>query len=209
MSDFVLPLAGEELVLLPERAIYWSSRQTLILSDLHLGKAGHFRKHGIPISRKIHLTDIHILERLIKENRPEKVILLGDLFHSFENNEWKDFLTFLKVYNYIEFILVEGNHDILSEYPEELSLVSLLDIPPFSFTHIREESQLFNISGHIHPGVSIRGKGRQSITVPCFYFGSNHGLLPAFGQFTGIKKIQPKSNDRVFGIADRTIIELT
>lgn len=200
---------GENLTLLPERAIFWDAQKTLIISDLHLGKAGHFRKHGIPISRKIHLTDLQILESLLKAYKPEKVILLGDLFHSYENSEWKDFLRFLEIYQSLEFILVEGNHDILSEYPEDLKLTPKLDMKPFTFTHIQEDSKYFNLSGHIHPGVSVKGKGRQSITMPCYYFSYDHGFLPAFGQFTGIKKIRPKKDDQVFGIADGVVIELT
>ncbi len=209
MSSKIYAIKGEQLLLLPERAILWKSKQTLIVSDLHLGKAGHFRKHGIPISRKIHLTDLQILQSLIQNHKPERVILLGDLFHSFENNEWQDFLQFINVYDFVSFVLVEGNHDILMEYPRSLELTTLLEIPPFSFSHIREESAHFNLSGHIHPGISIRGKGRQSITMPCFYFSDGYGLLPAFGQFTGIKKIRPKKEDVVFGIADGTVIELT
>ena len=209
MGDFYVDIKGEKISLLPQRAVFWESKQILILSDLHLGKAGHFRKHGVPVSRKIHLTDLQILEELIQAHKPNKVLLLGDLFHSFENNEWNDFLEFLKVYDFVEFMLVEGNHDILQKYPETLEVFPTLKIPPFSFTHIREESEFYNISGHIHPGVSIRGKGRQSITMPCFQFAETHGVLPAFGQFTGVKKIRPQKDDRVFGIADRTIIELT
>lgn len=202
-------LSGEVLTLLPERAIFWEKKKTLFLSDLHLGKAGHFRKHGIPVSRKIHLTDIQILETLIKKLNPHKVLLLGDLFHSFENNEWQDFLNFLQVYDSINFVLVEGNHDILSEYPPSLSVTTHLEIGPFSFSHYRESSSFYNISGHIHPGVIVRGKGRQSITMPCFYFTQDYGVLPAFGQFTGVKKIRPRKGDRVYGVADGNVIELT
>lgn len=195
--------------MLPERAVYWNDKSLLILSDLHLGKAGHFRKHGVPISRNIHLTDLQILESLIQSQKPQEVILLGDLFHSFENNEWQDFLRFLEVYDFIKFTLVEGNHDILSEYPEHLKVVPQLDVPPFSFTHIKEESEHYNLSGHIHPGVQMRGRGRQSITIPCFTFREDHAVLPAFGQFTGIKKIRPKREDRVYGIVSEGVIELT
>lgn len=202
-------LAGEALTLLPERAIFWEKEKTLILSDLHLGKAGHFRKHGIPVSRRIHLNDLRILESLIKKHVPRKILLLGDLFHSFENNEWQDFLTFLEIFDAIDFTLVEGNHDILSEYPSSLFTTPKLETGPFSFTHDRVSSELYNISGHIHPGVLVRGKGRQSITMPCFYFASDFGVLPAFGQFTGIKKIKPKEGDRVYGIAESEVIELT
>ncbi|WP_421762759.1 ligase-associated DNA damage response endonuclease PdeM [Ekhidna sp.] len=202
-------IANERLHLLPERALFLESFKTLILSDLHLGKAGHFRKHGIPISKKIHNTDLAILEMLIKKHMPNQVILLGDLFHSHENNEWNDFLRFLAVYDFVDFTLVEGNHDILSDYPSALSVIPYLEIGPFSLTHIKEDSTKYNLSGHIHPGVSVKGRGRQSITLPCFYFSNGYGILPAFGQFTGIKKIRPKKKDVVYGIADNQVIELT
>ena len=209
MSSLAIQLQGEELELLPEKAIYWKAQNCLILSDLHLGKAGHFRKHGIPVSRKVHLADIQVLESLILNQQPEKVILLGDLFHSFHNNEWKDFVAFLHHYDSVRFTLVEGNHDILEEYPQSLDVVDELELGPFSFTHIRKETIRYNISGHIHPGVTIRGRAKQSVTMACFCFADDYGLLPAFGQFTGIKKIRPKKSDRVYGVVDRSIIELT
>lgn len=204
-----ITIANEKMLLLPERAIYLFNHHTLLLSDIHLGKAGHFRKHGIPISKKIHNTDLAILEMLIKRHKPESVILLGDLFHSYENNEWNDFLRFIEVYDFVNFTLVEGNHDILTNYPTSLSVIPYLELGPFSLTHIKADSGKYNLSGHIHPGVSVKGKGRQSITLPCFYFTDDFGILPAFGQFTGIKKIRPKKNDLVYGIADNQVIELT
>ncbi len=209
MSSATISIKGEHLTLLPERAVFWNSKKILVVSDLHLGKAAHFRKHGIPISRKIHLTDLQILESLIINQKPKKVILLGDLFHSFENNEWQDFLRFIEIYDHLEFTLIEGNHDILDEYPSALKVTPLLELPPFSFTHIKEKSEHYNLSGHLHPGISVRGKARQSITLPCFFFSKEHALLPAFGQFTGVKKIRPKKEDQVFGIAEGQVIELT
>ena len=64
----------------------------------------------------------------------------------------------------------------------------------------------YNLSGHLHPGVNLRGKARQSVTLPCFYFGEQAGLLPAFGTFTGIARIQPKKNDKVFAIVEDKVI---
>jgi metallophosphoesterase superfamily enzyme len=74
---------------------------------------------------------------------------------------------------------------------------------------MEEEAQdLYNLSGHLHPGVNMRGKARQSVTLPCFYFGENMGLLPAFGTFTGLARIYPKKNDKVFVIVEEKIIEI-
>lgn len=195
-------------MLFPLRAIFWPKREILIVSDLHLGKAGHFRKHGIAISTKVHLHDIQNLEVLIDWIQPKEVFFLGDLFHSYENCEWKDFLNFLHRYPDISFTLIEGNHDILADYPGRLNLVSRIELPPFSFTHIKEEDDLYNISGHLHPGVTVRGKARQGITMSCFLFSDIFAIMPAFGQFTGIKKIRPRKKDRVFAITGRQVLEL-
>ena len=128
-------ICNEKLLLLPEKAIFWREKSILIVSDLHLGKAGHFRKHGIPVSGKVHFTDLKILEGLLKQHHPIEVILLGDLFHSIKNKEWDDFLRFIKVFDFVKFILVRGNHDIFDEYPTDLEVVESLDKAPFNFTH--------------------------------------------------------------------------
>lgn len=196
------------MLLLPERAFYWKRRRILILSDLHLGKAGHFRKHGIPVSRRVHLEDLDILHQLIIKHQPAEIILLGDLFHSYENAEWQDFVKFLDTFDQLKFTLVEGNHDILSEYPDSLEVVSELKLDPFSFTHIKQESELYNISGHIHPGIRIHGKARQGLTLPCFWFSAHFAIVPAYGQFTGIKRIKPVPGDKVYAIAGDNIMEI-
>lgn len=208
MSNFEFQVCNQNLLLLPEKAIFWKSQQSLIVSDLHLGKAGHFRKHGIPVSGKIHFTDLKVLEMLLKAYKPEKVLLLGDLFHSLKNNEWNDFLRFIEIYDMVKFILIRGNHDIFEDYPPDLEVIESLDMEPFNFTHQREDSSLYNISGHIHPGFRIRGRAREGLTLPCFHFAKDHAILPAFGQFTGIKKIRPKDGDKIFGIADDNVVEL-
>jgi metallophosphoesterase superfamily enzyme len=82
---------GEELTLLPDKAIYWKRKKNLLLSDLHLAKSGHFRKAGIALPSSIHKNDLSRLSKIIDEFPVEKVYLLGDLFHSKENKEWKQF----------------------------------------------------------------------------------------------------------------------
>ncbi len=208
MSSYKIQIHGEKLLLLPEKGIFWQKRNTIIISDLHLGKAGHFRKHGIPVSGKIHYTDLKILESLLHEYKPIRVILLGDLFHSLKNKEWDDFLRFIKVFDMVDFTLVKGNHDVIDEYPNELEVVDSLDLNPFNFTHKRENSSLYNISGHVHPGFRIRGMAREGLTLPCFHFSESFAVMPAFGQFTGIKKIRPSEGDKIFGIADDNVVEL-
>ena len=111
-------------------------------------------------------------------------------------------------YQNVEFVLVQGNHDIFESYPETLKVVQKIEEKPFSFTHIKEDCPLYNISGHIHPGIRINGKARQGVTIPCFWFSNDHAIIPAFGQFTGIKKIKPSKTDRIFAIAEDTVMAL-
>ena len=208
MNKFSLSVKEEKLILLALRAIFWAANRVLIISDLHLGKAGHFRKHGIAVSRNVHLHDLRNLELLIKETKAERIFFLGDLFHSYQNAEWEDFLNFLHAHNDIEYTLIEGNHDILTEYPKPLNVTKKLVLHPFSFTHVKEKDAYYNISGHIHPGVTVAKKTRMGMTFPCFLFAKDYALLPAFGQFTGIKKISPNKGDRVFVIGDDRVFEL-
>lgn len=204
-------ILGQTFRLLPERAIFWEENEYLIIADLHLGKAGHFRKSGIPVSDLVHSKDILILDRLINKHNPQKVVFLGDLFHSEENQGWSSFKQWIKSKSKVQFQLVLGNHDILPEQSyrlPNLEVVEKLELTPFVFTHIPEEHQSYNLAGHIHPAVHLSGKGRQSLRLPCFYFGEANGILPAFGQFTGTARIPIKPTDNVFAITEDSVVKV-
>ena len=63
-------------------------------------------------------------------------------------------------------------------------------------------------SGHIHPGISIRGRGRQSLRFPCFYFAKKYCVLPAFSRFTGTYNVEPKEGEKVFAIIEKDVVQL-
>jgi metallophosphoesterase superfamily enzyme len=141
------------------------------------------------------------------------------LFHSHYNPEWESFGELIKHFRSTSFELVIGNHDIMSDqqYSRKGIVVhQQLRVGPFLLTHHPlEESRrtetegspgYYNLAGHLHPGVTLRGGGRQSVTLPCFYFGRHSGLLPAFGAFTGLARIKPRKEDKVYVIADEKII---
>lgn len=184
----------------------------LILADVHLGKAGHFRKSGVPISDLVHSKDIYTIEKLINEFQPKEVIFLGDLFHSDHNQGWEIFRRWIRSKEPLQFKLVLGNHDVLEApayHIKNLQVVEVLDCTPFSFTHIPEETTHYNLAGHIHPAVKLRGKGRQSLRLPCFWFGPENGILPAFGNFTGTARINIKKEDELFVIADHKVLKMS
>lgn len=205
-------LKEELLHLLPEKAIYWPSQKALLIADLHLGKITHFRKAGIPLPDKAALQNLSLLEKLIRQHQPEEVIFLGDLFHSELNSEWLHFKELLKRYRETSFQLVQGNHDILHEISYANSHFKLFKTPfqkgPFWLSHEPcENDGAYNLCGHLHPGVRLVGSGRQSLRFPCFFFGARGGILPAFGQFTGLALLKPSARDKVFIITGKEVVE--
>ena len=211
----IITVAQQKLQLLPQKAIYWQQQKTLLVADLHIGKSAHFRKHGIPVPVQVATSNLDNLSKVLNSYDIERVIILGDLFHSKMNQEWDAFVEWRKNYTEIEVSLVIGNHDILKKEKYHSGIINVfqkLSIGPFLLTHdiekikSKEQINTYILSGHIHPAVRLHNSGRQKVTLPCFYFGKNYGILPAFGQFTGTHIIKPKSNDRTFIIAEKQVL---
>lgn len=205
--------------LVPERMIYWEDRQTLIVSDLHFGKTGHFRKAGIPVPASVYREDMQRLASQLQFFQPEHLIIVGDMFHSRPNKELEFFVRWRNDFPDIDFHLVKGNHDILKQDWYRDAGVTITDDQMlkenFLFVHditaARKSADLpgqYIFSGHIHPGVRISGGGRQSLEFPCFYFTPDYCVLPAFSRFTGLYLVKPKEEDTVFAIVNKTIIRL-
>ena len=210
-----IEIKGQLLTMFPEKALALMSGKILLLADLHFGKINHFRKSGIPVPSKANDQNSEFLIDLLNRLKPERVIFLGDLFHSHYNEEWEVLGQVLHHFSSCSFELVKGNHDIMSNLQYERHKMRVhkreLKIGPFMLTHEPLENSrddFYNIAGHIHPGVHLSGKGRQSLTLPCFYFGKHQGIIPAFGSFTGLAKISPKKDDRIFVIADGKILKV-
>ncbi|WP_242696017.1 ligase-associated DNA damage response endonuclease PdeM [Desertivirga brevis] len=203
--------------LLPQKAIFWQEEKTLIVSDLHIGKVGHFRKAGIAIPRTLEQEDLSTLSDLIHEWRPSKVIFLGDLFHSEINSDWNWLQLWRGLFPEVYMILVKGNHDILPQQHYEeagFKITERFETPTFAFVHeplgagqLQIENK-YVFSGHIHPGVKLRGGGRQSLTISCFYFGLRQAILPAFGRFTGNFCVEVGDSSAVFGIVDKKVVKI-
>jgi metallophosphoesterase superfamily enzyme len=64
------------------------------------------------------------------------------------------------------------------------------------------------LAGHIHPAARITGRANESLRLPCFWFGADAAVLPAFGAFTGTAVVDPDPGDRVCVIAGDRVLEL-
>lgn len=217
MYKLVKHYIGKEEILLHPLKVGWFPRlATMVLADLHLGKVNHFRKSGIPVPLAANNRNNENLILLLMELKPERVIFIGDLFHSAYNEEWEVMGQITKSFPNCSFELVPGNHDIMSSiqyekhgiriHPEEFALsdqITLRHDPPTILN-----SAVYYLCGHLHPAVLLAGKARQAMRFPCFWFGATVGVLPAFGAFTGFKSVRPSQGDKIFAIANGEILSM-
>jgi DNA ligase-associated metallophosphoesterase len=209
-------ILNNTFLLSAERCIFWEEEKTLILSDLHLGKTGHFRKSGIAIPQAIFKEDMQRLVTQLQTFKPRQVIIIGDMFHSESNKEHDFFLKWRQDFASLPIHLVKGNHDILKKEWYASADITIhqceMVLGNFVFVHdvddctVPEKGYIF--SGHIHPSITIRGLGKQALKFPCFYFGKQYAVLPAFSKFTGTYTIEPKAGEAVFALVKQTIIPL-
>lgn len=200
--DFVLHCTG---------VLYWVQRRMLLISDAHLGKVSHFRKHGAAIPGGIIHKNFVKLDVAVNHFEPESICFLGDLFHSELNNEWQLFHDWVERVN-LPIVLVAGNHDIINpkKYHDiDIQIVSEWITDGFLLTHHPEvRDNLFTLCGHIHPAVRLTGMGRQSLKLPCFFRSGSQMILPAFGEFTGTYVLEPAAGDTVYAITKDEVVAI-
>ena len=215
--DHVVEVAGESLVLLPERAVFWTRTRTLLLADPHFGKSAAFRAAGIPVPRGATTEGLTRLDAALARTAARRVVVLGDFLHAREGRdpesmrvlaEWRGRHADLDV------TLVRGNHDRHAGDPPPEVGVSCVTAPaleaPFVFAHHpRESADGYVLAGHLHPGVRLAGRGRQYARLTCFWFGATLGVLPAFGDFTGLADVEPAPGDRVFVVVEQQVTEIS
>lgn len=207
-------ISGQNLWLSAQRCIFWEERKALIVSDLHFGKTGHFRKSGIAVPQNVYKEDLQRLVNLLHYFKPEKIIVVGDFFHSHANVELDWFQKWRNDFASLEIILVRGNHDILHDAWYKQTNITVIEneliTKPFLFTHEQCEGHedVYTFCGHLHPGIVLQGLGKQSLRLPCFYFATEYCILPAYSKFTGTALIEPRKNENVFAIVENHLIKM-
>lgn len=204
-----IQIQNQNFTLHSSGALFWEEKKIVITSDVHLGKVTHFRKHGIAIPQNAISENFRKITDVLDYFEPEKIIFLGDLFHSVKNSEWDLFKEWISNHHQ-ETYLIAGNHDIIDQkhyYEIGILVVEILELDGFFFTHHPTEmDDLFNFSGHIHPGITLRGLGMQSLKLRCFFHKPNQMILPAFGEFTGKFILKPEEDHLVYAIAGNEVI---
>jgi len=216
MKGITIQLRKNHWTLAPQRAAFWKEKKILLIADPHFGKGATFRALGLPVPGGTTAGDLERLSLLIRRFKPEKLLILGDLMHAAAGKtgevcnllaRWRESFSSLSI------ILVQGNHDRRAGGPPDefgvTRTVQELEKGPFLFVHARQGSpSRYVVAGHTHPSVKLVTAGRLKESFRCFYFSRDFALLPAFGNFTGSKAIQPKNGDRIFVVHESEISRL-
>lgn len=215
INNMQLKLLNTIVELLPEKALFLPETNTLVIADIHLGKAMHFRKNGISIPPQSAERDYMKLNALIEKKQPARIIVLGDLFHSTHNSEWNLFCEFVAFRSNIRFMLIIGNHDILDRrHYQKLCLEIVehsLELQDLILSHEPLKSVpdgMINVAGHVHPGFTLQGRGRQSVKLPCFYLRPKQLIMPAFGSLTGLYMLDRTFDSDIYVVANDKVIEV-
>ncbi|SFI82379.1 ligase-associated DNA damage response endonuclease PdeM [Planctomicrobium piriforme] len=209
----LIQLGGEELELLPDRAVWWPRCSTLFIADSHFGKAATFRAWSMPIPDST-AQDLERLDRLLDSTQASRLIVLGDLLHSRwgrcdqvfqEVTAWRERRAAL------DLVLVRGNHDRSAGRPPEEWRIESVDEPhadgPFQLRHHPHRSDVPTLAGHLHPKIRLQAAG-DMLKLPCFVLDGQQLILPAFGGFIDHGNITRQPQQRIFATAEGVVCEV-
>ena len=205
MSTVAVRVAGENLLLLPEKAVYWPAEQMLIIADIHFGKAAAFRALGVPVPRGTTSENLAGLDALVAKHGARRVVFLGDFLHAraaHASSTQLAMLAWRQRHLDLGLTLVRGNHDLHAGDPAAALGIELVDEPhaigPFAFCHHPDiDTPGYALAGHVHP-VYVLATRFDALRLPCFVVGSARMILPSFGAFTGGHAVKPEPGDNIY-----------
>jgi DNA ligase-associated metallophosphoesterase len=214
-------VADVDAVLHPSGAVLLSEQKTLLIADAHFGKAVSFRKLGVPVPSGTTTENLNELSAVVAATQARRIVFLGDFLHS-RHSHARGTLAALERWRALnaalELTLVRGNHDDRAGDPPASLDIQVVDEPlllgPFALCHHpRPVAGHYVLAGHWHPCISVSGRAFERLRLPCFWFGDDSGalpqnavgILPAFGSFTGMHRIEPRAGDRIFPVAGEVV----
>ena len=211
-----ITLAGEAVVLLPERALWWPRERALFVADVHLGKAASFRALGQPVPAGTTRDNLDRLSGLVNALDARSLVVLGDFLHAATAQQAQvidPVLAWRERHAALRCLLVRGNHDSHAGDPPAALRFDIVNEPfrvgPFAACHHPQQvAGAMVLAGHLHPAVQLRGRGLDRLRLACFCEGENWLILPAFGAFTGSTLELPAQTLRCYAVGGGVVIAL-
>ena len=176
--------------MLPSRALLLPQTNELLICDVHLGKGEYFQQNGIPLTNNSDEQNLLRIKNIVEEHSPNKLIILGDLFHSkYSISESLKFKVELLAETLnIKIELIVGNHDVGCKVKNITSL-DFKRSNNFIFSHEpldKFEVNILNICGHYHPKIYLKN-AKDKLSFRCFALDEKENVfyIPAFGDLTG------------------------
>ncbi|MAM85786.1 ligase-associated DNA damage response endonuclease PdeM [Allohahella sp. A8] len=198
-------IRGQEFRFMAGGGVLWVNTSTLLLADLHFGKAEALQRRGVQLPHGSDRSDLKKIRALVQATAATRLILLGDIFHARPTgteaifDEWNAQPLLTSAGTPVHVLAIVGNHDrhgasrakgTLHE-PAVAQLQGLQWLPSyaeagFSFHHEPSErvAGTYGFCGHIHPCLTL-GTVADRARFPVFWIQPDLCVLPAFGALTG------------------------
>jgi uncharacterized protein len=206
-------LAGCAMDLLPSGAMYLIDSGSLLIADLHLGKASSFRQLGVPVPHGTTQDNLTALSADLHITQAQQLIFLGDFLHARAAHTpalHEALASWRQMHAQLPMRLIRGNHDSGAGDPPSALDIEVVNEPylqgAFALCHHPQAvAGHYSLAGHWHPCITLHGKARERLRLPCFWLGDEAahpvGILPAYGDFTGMHPIERRDSDAVYAVA--------
>jgi len=167
--------------ILNEPALYIKNKKILIIADLHIGIEEELKESGVNTGSQTEKI-FNKIKKISKKEKPEKIILLGDIKHNIPNSTYqermdvKNFLERIKKISKVE--IIPGNHDgfIKKLCPDDVKIhssdgiiideIALIHGHKWPKKEILEQKNI--IMGHTHPTIMLTDRMNIKTYEPCW-----------------------------------------
>lgn len=152
-------------------SLYIKETRTCVLSDIHIGLEDELFAQGLVFPLREREELLRRIEIILTQFNPKKLILAGDVVHSFGRADHRIRRKLEVISNTIrsrcELILISGTHDGMLPYMG-FTAQSRYDEGGYTVSHgdedLRDHGHL--IMGHEHPVLDV-----EMMRIPCYLFG--------------------------------------
>lgn len=202
MGDVEELVLKDGLVISDQRCLFDRSSGTLVIADLHLGLEGSAKEDGVYFPRVQKDDIVKNLETILNRYSPDKIIIDGDLKHTFDRNLYQEWQEIKEVFGLLQdrvddVGLVRGNHDnyLVGILPKGTDLPLMRTEGRLQVVHGHKVEALGKygraegkvlVLGHEHPSFLLKDKIGAAVRLPCFLYHPEEDIviLPAFSTLT-------------------------